>query len=501
MLFNSLDFVVFFPLVVGAYFLTPFRYRWILLLAASYYFYACWRAEYLVLILISTMIDYRCGLKMGEKATRKARRPFLVLSLLANLGLLFSFKYFNFFNDSLRAVFDHFNIFYGVPAFDVLLPVGISFYTFQTLSYSIDVYRGKQEPERHLGIFALYVSFFPQLVAGPIERSQRLLPQFFIKHDFNYERSVSGLQQMGWGFFKKIVIADRLAIYVDQIYNNPELYSGWSVVVATYFFAFQIYCDFSGYSDIAIGTARVMGYDLMENFRRPYFARSISEFWKRWHISLSSWFRDYLYIPLGGNRVAKWRWYYNLFIVFLVSGLWHGANWTFVVWGALHGAYLIAGIMTQDVRDRIWSWIGRSPLLVRQRAFRASGLINHMSVESIRSVVAVVLTFHLVLFGWLFFRANSISDAFLLLGKIFDFHNGFQSVFAATSLGPYELTIAFFAIIAMELVHIIEERGQSMYEYLRARPTWLRWSFYYTAIFAILILGEFNLKAFIYFQF
>ena len=501
MLFNSIQFVIFFPLVVGFYFLTPFRYRWILLLAASYYFYACWRVDYLVLIIASTMVDYWAGIKMGERASRKERRPFLLLSLFCNLGLLFSFKYFNFFNDSIRAVFDHFNIFYGVPAFNVLLPVGISFYTFQTLSDSIEVYRGNQKPEKHLGYFALFVSFFPQLVAGPIERSQNLLPQFFVKHKFDYNRSVSGLQQIGWGFFKKIVIADRLAIFVDQVYNNPELYSGWTILFATYMFAFQIYCDFSGYSDIAIGTARVMGYDLMENFRRPYFSRSINEFWKRWHISLSTWFRDYLYIPLGGNRVVKWRWYYNLFIVFLVSGLWHGANWTFVVWGALHGAYLIVGIMTQDFRDKVWSWINARVRVVRPRFVRAAGITAQLSVETVRNALAIFTTFHLVLFGWLFFRANSITDAYVLLGNLFDFEKGIRSVLGATRLGPFELSIAFSAVLFMELVNLLEERRQNMYDFLRSRPLWIRWSIYYSIIFVILALGEFNLKTFIYFQF
>lgn len=500
MLFNSLDFVIFFPLVVCAYFLTPHRYRWVLLLAASYYFYACWKAEYLILIVASTLVDYVAGLRMGALPTREARRPYLVLSLCSNLGILFAFKYFNFFNESTRALFDQFDLFYGVPAFDILLPVGISFYTFQTLAYSIDVYRGKQEPERHLGIFALYVSFFPQLVAGPIERSQRLLPQFYQKHGFDRQRAVHGLQQAGWGFFKKLVIADRLAIYVNQVYNNPELHSGWEIILATYFFAFQIYCDFSGYSDIAIGTARVLGYDLMENFRRPYFSRSISEFWKRWHISLSTWFRDYLYIPLGGNRVVKWRWYYNLFIVFLVSGLWHGANWTFVVWGALHGLYLVVGLMTQDKRDRAWGWLGGRLGSVSQ-GYSTAGFFGRSNVGWLRSAVAVFVTFHLVVIAWVFFRANSLSDALLLFRNMFIFENGIASVAAVTALGPFELVIAFAAIAVMEVVHVLEERRESLGRYLSSRPRWMRWAMYYAVVFAILMFGEFSLNEFIYFQF
>lgn len=500
MLFNSLDFVFFFPLVVCAYFLTPHRYRWVLLLAASYYFYACWKAEYLVLIIASTLIDYGVGLRMGALPTQKARRPYLILSLCSNLGILFAFKYFNFFNESVRAFFDRLNLFYDVPAFDILLPVGISFYTFQTLAYSIDLYRGKQQPERHLGIFALYVSFFPQLVAGPIERSERLLPQFYQKHGFDRQRAVHGLQQMGWGFFKKLVIADRLAIYVNQVYNNPELYSGWAIILATYFFAFQIYCDFSGYSDIAIGAARVLGYDLMQNFRRPYFARSISSFWRRWHISLSTWFRDYLYIPLGGNRVVKWRWYYNLFIVFLVSGLWHGANWTFVVWGALHGLYLIVGLITQERREQVWSWVDRRIGSVGL-GYKTAGYFSQINTGWLRSALAVFVTFHLVVLAWVFFRANSLSDALLLLENMFIFEKGIASAAAVTSLGPFELAIAFGAILFMEVVHIVEERGENLSVYLDRTPRWARWSLYYVVGFAILMFGEFSLTEFIYFQF
>ncbi|MCB0064655.1 MAG: MBOAT family protein, partial [Caldilineaceae bacterium] len=337
MLFNSLQFIIFFPAVVTIYFLLPHRYRWLLLLAASYYFYAAWQIEYTLLIFISTAVDYAMAHLMAQSEKLWHRRAYLGVSLLVNLGLLFGFKYFNFFNESVRATLNLFNIFYNVPAFQVLLPVGISFYTFQTLSYTIDVYRGKLAPERHFGRFALYVAFFPQLVAGPIERATHLLPQFHQPMTFNQTRIASGLRLLLWGMFKKVVIADRLALYVNQVYDHPGDHGALTLLIASYFFAFQIYCDFSGYSDIAIGAARVMGFDLMENFRQPYMARSIAGFWRRWHISLSTWFRDYLYIPLGGNRVARWRWYSNLFLVFLVSGLWHGAAWHFVIWGALHG--------------------------------------------------------------------------------------------------------------------------------------------------------------------
>jgi D-alanyl-lipoteichoic acid acyltransferase DltB (MBOAT superfamily) len=441
----------------------------------------CWKPEYIFLILISTMIDYYAGIKMGSNEVQTKRRKFLYLSLFSNLALLFSFKYFNFFNDSARLFFNQFNIFYDIPAFNVLLPVGISFYTFQTLSYSIDVYRGDKEPEKHFGIFALYVSFFPQLVAGPIERSTRLLPQFYKKISFDYYRVSDGLKLMLWGFFKKIVIADRLALYVNEVYNNPSDHYGVHVLLATYFFAFQIYCDFSGYSDIAIGAAQVMGYNLMDNFNRPYFSKSISEFWKRWHISLSSWFRDYLYISLGGNRVVKWRWYFNLFIVFLLSGLWHGANWTFLVWGALHGFYLIFSIWTKNIRSGITGFFHLNNNSLLQKYFR------------------VFITFHLVLLGWIFFRANSIADAFLLLQNMFIISFD-QIKTLKLSLGWYELMIAFFTIFFMEFIHLIQ-RHRHMRTFLDSKPAWMRYAVYYLLIFGILVLGQFKETEFIYFQF
>ena len=320
MLFNSLHFLIFFPIVIVIYFCIPHKYRWILLLFASYYFYMSWKAEYVILILISTIIDYFVAIKISREDNEKMRKIYLLLSIITNIGLLISFKYLNFISSSVSEFLQLFSIQFSPIILDVLLPVGISFYTFQTLSYTIDVYRRRIKPERHFGIFAVYVSFFPQLVAGPIERGKNLLPQFLEKHYFDYIRVTNGLKLMLWGFFKKIVIADRLAVVVNAVYNNPTEFTGAPLILATVFFAFQIYCDFSGYSDIAIGTAQVMGYNLMDNFKRPYFAGSISEFWQRWHISLSTWFRDYLYIPLGGSRVSIPRWYFNLIIIFIVSG-------------------------------------------------------------------------------------------------------------------------------------------------------------------------------------
>jgi alginate O-acetyltransferase complex protein AlgI len=529
MLFNSLQFVFFFPLVVAVFFATPKRFRWVLLLAASYYFYAAWRPEYLVLIFASTVVDYVAGRGMGRFRAPGARKALMLTSIITNLGILFGFKYLSFFNESVRAVLNQFNIFYGAPAFDILLPVGISFYTFQSLSYTIDVYRGVTPPQRHFGIFALYVSFFPQLVAGPIERSYRLMPQFFQHRGFTQEGFASGLRLMLWGFFMKIVIADRLAIYVDQVYGDPSLYGGTTLLVATYFFAFQIFCDFAGYSAIAIGAARVLGYDLMENFRRPYFAASIREFWGRWHISLSTWFRDYVYVPLGGNRVdTTARWYANLLIVFVVSGLWHGAAWTFVVWGALHGTYLIVSLASAQVRDEAWRRIGRSTAYLARRggalvtgqlsavdrgermhSFPGFGALGQNRddlrvpfvdpdgspaawLRVARRLLAVVITFHLVLVGWVFFRAGSITDAVYVLGAIW---NG-----GGTFVGPltlWQFRLAVVSILALLAVQGLRELSPGC----RTTPTWLRWSMDYALIFAILIFGEFGAQEFIYFQF
>ena len=321
MLFNSLHYLIFLPIVVGLYYLFPHKWRWALLLAASYYFYMCWKAEYAILLVISTGVAYFAGLGISGTGDVRRRKIYLWSCLAILLTILFTFKYFNFVNASLRSLFAHFQVPLQIPYLDLLLPIGISFYTFQKISYVVDVYYGRVKAEKHFGIFAVYSCFFPQLVAGPIERAQHLLHQFYERHEFSYERATSGLMLILWGFFKKVVVADRVAILVKAVYSDPHSYSGLPLVVATGFFAFQIYCDFSGYTDIAIGSARLLGFDLMANFRQPYFSKSIPEFWRRWHISLSTWFKDYLYIPLGGNRVVKWRWYYNLFITFFISGL------------------------------------------------------------------------------------------------------------------------------------------------------------------------------------
>ncbi|MBI4155166.1 MBOAT family protein [Candidatus Woesearchaeota archaeon] len=481
MLFNSLHFLIFFPIVVVLYFSIPHKYRWVFLLISSYYFYMSWKAEYIILIIISTLIDYIAGIQIFKSQTQRMKNLILCLSLLSNLGLLFAFKYFNFFGDTIREILQVFTIQLNPMTLKVLLPVGISFYTFQSLSYTIDVYRRKIKPTRHLGIFALYISFFPQLVAGPIERAKNLLPQFFEEHYFDYKRVTDGLKLMLWGFFKKVVIADRLNIIVNTIYKTPTDYTGSPLILSTVFFAFQIYCDFSGYSDIAIGSAQVMGIKLMDNFNRPYFSRSISEFWKRWHISLSTWFKDYLYIPLGGNRVSIPRGYFNIFVVFLLSGLWHGANWTFVIWGALHGFYLILGTITKSLRER---------LLVFTRLILFPRLTKLLSIG---------FTFVLVNIGWVFFRAKTVSDAFYILTHLFK-GISFSYKSLIPGLDGVDLLIAFGVIIFMEFVHLTQSHI-SIRQFLEGKPLLLRWSIYLTIILLILLFGVFNETQFIYFQF
>lgn len=481
MLFNSLHFLIFFPIVIILYFNTPHKYRWILLLISSYYFYMGWKPEYIILIIISTLIDYFASQGIYNTKSLFNKKIFLSISLIGNFALLFTFKYFNFFSESLREALKHISIEMSPITVQVLLPVGISFYTFQTVSYTIDVYYNKIKPEKHLGIFALYVSYFPQLVAGPIERAENLLPQFFEKHYFDYKNVTSGLKIMLWGFFKKVVIADKLSLIVNNVFNNVYDHSGTSFIIGTIFFAFQIYCDFSGYSDIAVGSARIMGFRLMDNFKRPYFSRSISEFWKRWHISLSTWFRDYLYIPLGGNRVSTSRWYLNLFIVFLLSGLWHGANWTFIVWGALHGIYLILEIITNPLKKRF---------------FEITNLINYPKLIQIGEIT---FTFILVNIGWIFFRANNITEAIYILTHLFS-NISFDIPNLNLGVGYLSLAYCFAIILFMESVHLIQEH-KSIRQIIDNKPILLRWNIYLIMIIGIIVFGIFENTQFIYFQF
>lgn len=475
MLFNSFHFVFFFIVVTSLYFTLPHKFRWLLLLIASCYFYMAFVPVYILILGGTIVVDYFAGIWIERSEGRK-RKAWLIASLFANIGVLAVFKYYNFLNDNLSAVLNSMGYENHIPHLGILLPIGLSFHTFQAMSYTIEVYRGNQKAERHFGIYSLYVMFYPQLVAGPIERPQNLLHQFREKHYFEYTRVVEGLKLMLWGLFMKLVIADRLAIYVDAVYNNADKHSSYSLMLATFFFAIQIYCDFAGYSSIAIGAAKVMGFKLMTNFNRPYFSRSVAEFWKRWHISLSTWFKDYLYISLGGNRVGVPRWYFNLFIVFLVSGLWHGANWTYVIWGALNGFYLVFAIVTEKWRKR------------------ADHLLYLDRLPRLHRVVQTGITIVLACFAWIFFRANSVEDAFLIIHKIVEFKG---SLF-------FEKTTLFYCAIALGVLFLIEY-VQEFYTHHRlpfkSNHKVVEYLGYAFLIILILMIGVFDGSQFIYFQF
>jgi alginate O-acetyltransferase complex protein AlgI len=475
-LFNSIHFLFFFLLVTTAYFILPHKYRWMLLLGASCYFYMCFVPVYILILGFTIVIDYFAGIFI-ERSEAKQRKMFLIASLVANIGVLAVFKYYNFFNDNLTTMMHGAGYQNPVPYLNILLPIGLSFHTFQAMSYTIEVYRGNQKAETHFGIYSLYVMFYPQLVAGPIERPQNLLHQFYEKHDFNAHNMVEGLKLMLWGFFMKLVVADRLALYVDSVYNNSAHHEGKTLALATVFFAIQIYCDFAGYSNIAIGTARTMGFKLMTNFNRPYFAKSVSEFWKRWHISLSTWFKDYLYISLGGNKVSIPRWYFNLFIVFVVSGFWHGANWTFIIWGALNGFYLVMALVTHKIRTRI------------DRQLESTFLFGPVKF------LKIILTFFLISFSWIFFRAESIDEAMAVINKIISFRG---SVYFES---PSMMLYCFFAIIFLLITEFKHEKFQHLALFVSSRSPIVRQLSYASLVILILLLGVFDGGQFIYFQF
>ena len=488
MLFNSAQFFVFFPLVTIAYFVLPHRYRWIMLLIASCYFYMAFIPIYILILFFTILVDYSAGILIEDAPTER-RQFFLIGSILANIGVLVVFKYFNFLSTNLANLGNWLGWNYPIHVLAIILPLGLSFHTFQSLSYTIEVYRGRQKAERHPGIFALYVMFYPQLVAGPIERPYNLLHQFHEVHRFEYQRVTDGLKLMTWGLFKKVVIADRLAVTVNQVYNDPTHYDGLALIIATVFFAYQIYCDFSGYSDIALGSAQVMGFDLMKNFNRPYAAQSLSEFWKRWHISLSTWFRDYVYIPLGGNRVSQGRWQLNILITFLLSGLWHGANWTFIVWGALHGLYQLVSFWASSI-------------------MRASRL-RLERVAWLRHSVSIVTTFAVVTFAWIFFRAKDLSDAFYIVMHLYtgiDFlitHPSVQtlkSVFSGLGMSGSDLLILLASVGILEVVQFYQGKGSVRLQ-LASKPIWFRWALYYGLVCSIILFGNFGNNQFIYFQF
>ena len=490
MLFNSLDFLIFFPVVTLVYFLIPHKVRHLWLLGASYYFYMCWNPKYALLMLTSTVITYASGLLI-DQADRKnhvrLKKIWVAVSFISNLAILFLFKYFDFALENINRLLSLVGIRLIQPSFSLLLPVGISFYTFQALSYTMDVYRHDVVPERNFLKYALFVSFFPQLVAGPIERSSNLIHQISERHTFDLHRAARGLCLMLWGFFQKLVIADRAAIFVNTIYNNPGKsgYYGFVTILATVLFAFQIYCDFSSYSDIARGAAEVMGFSLMKNFDTPYFSRSVAEFWRRWHISLSTWFRDYLYIPLGGNRKGTCRKYINLMIVFCVSGLWHGASWTFVIWGALNGFYQVFGALTENVR----------------RKFTAGE-----EVFSTR-LAQMLVTFALICFSWIFFRANSLADSVTIVKGMLHIN---PWIFTDGTLLQCGLDWANWAILISSLLVLLgvstaKYNGIEIRSWFFRQGLWLQYLIVLGAVFVVLVFGiygsNYNASQFIYFQF
>jgi D-alanyl-lipoteichoic acid acyltransferase DltB (MBOAT superfamily) len=480
MLFNSLDFAIFLPIVFILYwfvFKKSLKLQNLLVVAASYVFYGWWDWKFLSLIIFSTVIDYSIGNALSKTSELGKRKVLLWVSILVNLGFLGFFKYFNFFIDNFKSAFSVFGYELGVDSLNIILPVGISFYTFQTLSYTIDVYRGNLKPTKDFVAFSAFVCFFPQLVAGPIERATNLLPQFLKDRKFEYSKAVDGMRQILWGLFKKVVIADNCAQFANEIFNNHTDYNGSTLLLGAVFFTFQIYGDFSGYSDIAIGTSRLFGFDLKQNFAFPYFSRDIAEFWRRWHISLSTWFRDYLYIPLGGSRGGTWMKVRNTFIIFIVSGFWHGANWTFIVWGALNAVYFL-------------------PLLLLKKNRTNLGVVaENRYLPNLRETGSMLLTFSLTVLAWIFFRANDIGHAIDYLyiiftdqGELFEFYRYKKYI------------LILILILGFMVIEWFSRKSKYSLENIDLAPSLIRYLIYVIlAIFILYFAGE--ELTFIYFQF
>lgn len=481
MLFNSLDFAIFLPIVFILYwfvFNRNLKHQNLLVVIASFVFYGWWDWRFLFLILFSIITDYFIGLSLKDLNDEKKRKSILWISIIVNLGFLGFFKYYNFFIDSFIDAFSLFGVKLTAGHLNIILPVGISFYTFQTLSYTIDVYKRKLEPTQDFIAFAAFVSFFPQLVAGPIERATNLLPQFYVDRKFDYDKAVDGMRQILWGLFKKMVIADNCAIYVNDIFANYELRSGSDLALGALFFTFQIYGDFSGYSDIAIGTARLFGINLQRNFAFPYFSRNIAEFWRRWHISLSTWFKDYLYIPLGGSRGGNWMRIRNTFIIFLVSGFWHGANWTFIVWGALNALFIMPSIIMKTNRKNI--------------EIVAQGKL----IPTIKELFQITLTFSLTVLCWIFFRAETVGDAWKYSIGIFD-----NSLFSFPTLNKNGFGVLFLISFLLIIEWIGRENQYGIQRLFLKGPRIIRWSFYGFIILLIGLFMQTHETPFIYFQF
>lgn len=480
MLFNSIDFAIFFPIFFAIYWIVAKKLtvRNAFLLTSSYLFYGWWDWRFLFLILFSSIVDFTIGQKIYNATNKRVRKNYLVVSLLINLGLLGYFKYFNFFIDSFIHSFRFFGAEIDSFTLHIILPVGISFYTFQTLSYTIDIYRERLKPTKDWLSFFTFVAFFPQLVAGPIERASHLLPQFFKTYKFNYNALKSGLLLMAFGLFKKMVLADRLAIVVNEVYNNPTGHSGQDLIIATVFFAFQIYCDFSGYSDIAIGLSRTLGFNLMKNFETPYFSTSITEFWRRWHISLSTWFRDYVYIPLGGSRNGEYRTYFNLFLVFVVSGLWHGAAVTFIIWGAIHGIIIV-----------VEKALSKTPLHINRN-------------KLFPKIIFTAFTFSIVCFAWIFFRANTFADSLYIVKNLFNFNFEKWSLYNL-GLPSHEFDFAIIVIILLLLFDAFHRKYNAL-KVMNKSNVIVQSLVYTIIVYSIVIFGIYgdnSVSEFIYFQF
>jgi D-alanyl-lipoteichoic acid acyltransferase DltB (MBOAT superfamily) len=483
MLFNSIDFAIFLPIVFLLYWFVAnkkLKFQNFLIVVTSYLFYGWWDWRFLSLILFSTLIDYSVGVRLSKERDEWKRKLLLWISIIVNLGFLGFFKYYNFFLDNFINIFSFFGKEINANSLNIILPVGISFYTFQTLSYTIDVYNKKLEPTKDFIAFSAFVSFFPQLVAGPIERASNLLPQFYKKRTFDYKKAVDGLRQILWGLFKKIVIADNSAQIANEIFNNSSDYSGSTLCIGALFFTFQIYGDFSGYSDIAIGTSRLFGFNLKQNFAFPYFSRDIAEFWRRWHMSLSTWFRDYLYIPLGGSRGGTWAKVRNTFIIFIVSGFWHGANWTFIVWGALNAVYFLP------------------LLLLNKNRTNTNTVAEDSYLPTFREFCQILVTFSLTIFAWIFFRAENIAHAVSYISEILS-----PSLFEIPMFNGRTLAVTTFILITIFIA--VEWRGRkeqyAIENIFSVKNNYLRRSLYLAIIITIMIMGNFNKNQFIYFQF
>lgn len=507
MLFNSIQFLIFFPLVVFFYYLLPFRFRWILLLGGSYYFYYTGQTLYIFVLLFSTGIDYVIGLRMGKTTDARERKYFLILSIFCNVGLLVVFKYLSFFGRVFNEIGGLFGFSTAQPVqsggLDLAVPLGISYYTFKKMSYIIDIYRENREPERHAGVFALYVSFFPQVVAGPIDRAKNLLHQFKEKHTFQYDNVVGGLKLVAWGMFKKLVVADRLALFVAPVFKDPSAFPGITLTAATVMFSFQVYADFSGYTDMAVGLARVMGYRCAENFDRPYFSVSITDFWRRWHITLTTWLRDYLFLPIAysvsrclGNKSFQSKiaqstapeshaYVWGVLATMLLCGLWHGPSWTFVLWGTFHGVYLALSFVTRKKRKKL-----RKALLTKRGKRRA--------LKKIYRAVRVLVTFSIVTFLWIFFAARSVGDAVYIVQHMFSGWGDWSVVLTGQPLG--ELMLAFAGILVMLVTEKLQTLEQSR-NLFSEKPQLVRWAVYVFWLLAIMNFGVFHDVPFIYARF